>query len=243
MNKRVLRTMIILCWVFLALYAILKLVPQLASKFVIVVNNEKIVKAGQFIDEREWLGNIIYFLTTLLTYQFYLCACCHKWFLSIKQYLVSLAIIVPTFIANVFIPQVALILNFVAMIVLPYLLKADFRTFVIIFTTHTLGQLALGYIRSENLMCVDVNFLSQAIMLMDMYVWLLLYYLYANLYKGEKFMGKASPPLFKKYGREINEEIAKLDEKINACDDEKKRKRYEADKAQLESMRDTSDEK
>lgn len=84
MNKQVLRTMIILCWVFLALYAILKLVPQLADKFVIVVNNEKIVKAGQFIDEREWLGNIIYFFTTLLTYQFYLCACCHKWFLSIK---------------------------------------------------------------------------------------------------------------------------------------------------------------
>lgn len=95
MNKNVLRTMIILCWVFLALYAVLKLVPQLASKFVIVVNNEKIVKVGQFVDEREWLGDIIYFLTTLLTYQFYLCACCHKWFLSIKQYLVSLAIIVP----------------------------------------------------------------------------------------------------------------------------------------------------
>lgn len=243
MNKQVLRTMIILCWVFLALYAILKLVPQLADKFVIVVNNEKIVKAGQFIDEREWLGNIIYFLTTLLTYQFYLCACCHKWFLSIKQYLVSLAIIVPTFIANVFIPQVALILNFVVMVVLPYLLKADFRTFVIIFTTHTIGQLVIGYIRSENLMCVDVNFLSQAIMLMDMYVWLLLYYLYANLYKGEKFMGKASPPLYKKYSREINEEIAKLDEKIANCDDEKKRKRYEADKAELESMRETSDEK
>lgn len=31
MNKNVLRTMIILCWVFLALYAVLKLVPQLAK--------------------------------------------------------------------------------------------------------------------------------------------------------------------------------------------------------------------
>lgn len=235
--------MIILCWVFLVAYAILKLIPQLADKFVIVVNNEKIVKAGQFIDEREWLGDIIYFLTTLLTYQFYLCACCHKWFLSIKQYLVSLAIIVPTFIANVFIPQVALILNFVAMIVLPYLLKADFRTFVIIFTTHTMGQLVIGYIRSENLMCIDINFLSQAIMMIDAYVWLLLYYLYANLYKEKKFMGKAMPPLYNGYDREINEEIAKLDEKIATCDDEKKRKRYEADKAELESMRETSDEK
>lgn len=61
MNKSVLRTMIILCWVFLALYAILKLVPQLASKFVIVVNNEKIVKAGQFIDERKW--RLFFFFT------------------------------------------------------------------------------------------------------------------------------------------------------------------------------------
>lgn len=244
MNKSVLRTMIILCWVFLALYAILKLVPQLASKFVIVVNNEKIVKAGQFVDSRVWLGNIIYFLTTLLTYQFYLCACCHKWVLSIKQYLVSLAIIVPTFIANVFIPQVALILNFVAMIVLPYLLKADFRTFVIIFTTHTLGQLAITYIRSEELLCVDVNFLSQAIMLMDMYVWLLLYYLYANLYKGEKFMGKASPPLWGKMSKEIKEEKARLEEKLAVCKDEKKCKKYEAQIEELDKMlADTSDEK
>ena len=56
-------------------------------------------------------------------------------------------------------------------------------------------------------------------------------------------MGKAMPPLYKRYDREINEEIAKLDEKIATCDDEKKRKRYEADKAELESMRETSDEK
>lgn len=68
MNKKVLHTMIILCWVFLGIYALLKLIPQMASKFVIVVNNERIVEAGKFIDERVWLQQIIYGLTTLLEY-------------------------------------------------------------------------------------------------------------------------------------------------------------------------------
>lgn len=66
MNKNVLRTMIILCWVFLALYAVLKLVPQLASKFVIVVNNEKIVKVGSLL----------------------IAVCgCNKWFILFSLYL------------------------------------------------------------------------------------------------------------------------------------------------------------
>lgn len=244
MNKSVLRTMIILCWVFLALYAILKLVPQFASKFVIVVNNEKIVKAGQFIDSRVWLQQIVYGLTTLLTYHFYLCACVKKWHLSWKQYLVLIAIIVATNTIKYYISSLCLIINVLVMVILPFALKGDYRTFIIIFVTHYLGQLAISFIRGAEISLVDLNTVSTFICCLDAYVWLLLYYLYANLYKEKKFMGNAMPPLWGKMSKEIKEEKARLEEKLAVCKDEKKCKKYEAQIAELDKMlADTSDEK
>lgn len=244
MNKNVLRTMIILCWVFLALYAILKLVPQFASKFVIVVNNEKIVKAGQFIDSRVWLQQIVYGLTTLLTYHFYLCACVKKWHLSWKQYLVLIAIIVATNTIKYYISSLCLIINVLVMVILPFALKGDYRTFIIIFVTHYLGQLAISFIRGAEISLVDLNTVSTFICCLDAYVWLLLYYLYANLYKEKKFMGNAMPPLWGKMSKEIKEEKARLEEKLAVCKDEKKCKKYEAQIAELDKMlAETSDEK
>lgn len=244
MNKQVLRTMIILCWVFLALYAILKLVPQLASKFVIVVNNEKIVKAGQFIDSRMWLQQIVYGLTTLLTYHFYLCACVKKWHLSWKQYLALIAIIAVTNTIKYYVSSLCLIINVLIMVVLPFMLKGDYRTFIIIFVTHYLGQLAISFIRGAEISLVDLNTVSTFICCLDAYVWLLLYYLYANLYKEKKFMGNAMPPLWGKMSKEIKEEKARLEEKLAVCKDEKKCKKYEAQIAELDKMlAETSDEK
>lgn len=244
MNKQVLRTMIILCWVFLALYAILKLVPQLASKFVIVVNNEKIVKAGQFIDSRVWLQQIVYGLTTLLTYHFYLCACVKKWHLSWKQYLVLIATIAVTNTIKYYVSGLCLIINVLIMVILPFALKGDYRTFIIIFVTHYLGQLAISFIRGAEISLVDLNIVSQLICTMDAYVWLLLYYLYANLYKEKKFMGNLMPPLWGKMSEQIKDEKARLEAKLAVCKDEKKCKKYEAQIAELDKMlADTSDEK
>lgn len=243
MNKSVLRTMIILCWVFLALYAVLKLVPQLASKFVIVVNNEKIVKAGQFIDERVWLQQMVHFVFALLTYHLYLCACCKVWHLSFKQYIISLAFILPNQVLTFFYPQIGSNIAFVIMFCLPCAFKADYKTVAIIFATHILGQLGISFIRSAELYMMNMNTISQIIMCIDQYVWLLLYYLYSNLYK-ENIMGTISPPLWGKMSKEIKEEKARLEEKLAVCKDEKKCKKYEAQIAELDKMlADTSDEK
>lgn len=243
MNKSVLRTMIILCWVFLSLYAILKLVPQLASKFVIVVNNEKIVKVGQFIDERVWLQQMVHFVFALLTYHLYLCACCKVWHLSFKQYIISLAFILPNQVLTFFYPQIGSNIAFVIMFCLPCAFKADYKTVAIIFATHILGQLGISFIRSAELYMMNMNTISQIIMCIDQYVWLLLYYLYSNLYK-ENIMGTISPPLWGKMSKEIKEEKARIEEKLAVCKDEKKCKKYEAQIVELDKMLDdTSDEK
>ena len=229
---------------FLVAYAILKLVPQLADKFAIVVNNERIISAGRFIDSHIWLQQIIYGLTTLLTYHFYLCACTKKWHLSWKQYIVLCVIIVITNTVKYYLPDYALIINMLIMIIYPFALKGDYRTFVIIFATHFIGQILLGFIRSEPLNSIYYNSLNGLIMCIDAYVWLLLYYLCSNLYKEKKFMGNLMPPLWGKMGKQIESEIEKLDKQIAECQDEKKRAKLQAKREELEELRsETSNEK
>lgn len=236
MNKKVLKTMIILCWVFLGAFALLKLIPQLASKFAIAINNEKVVGAGIFIDNRVWLQQIIHLCFTLLTYQFYLCACCKVWKLTLKQYGLALLFIIPNQVLTYFFPQVGSSIAFVIMFCLPCLYKADYRTVAIIFATHVLGQLAISFIRSEPLYMANVNTISQILMCIDQYVWLILYYLYSNLYKENKFMGTISPPLWNKMGKEVKQEIAAVDKKLEKCTDEKKRARLEAKREEYVEM-------
>lgn len=244
MNKRVLKTMIILCWVFLVAYALLKTIPQLANRFVVAVNNERLVKIGAFIDDREWLAGIVKFVTCCIVYQFYLCACCQRWYLSIKEYAIILCVIIPIYVISLYYPTTGSALSFVAMFSIPYFLKASYRNVVIIFATHTISQMVVSYIRSEPLHMADVNILTQIVTYMDMYVWLLLYYLYSNLYKEKNFMGAGAPPLWGNMAVQIKKEIAHLDKKIAECNDEKKRAKLQEKRAEYEQMLvETSNEK
>lgn len=130
------------------------------------------------------------------------------------------------------------------MVILPFVLKGDYRTFVIIFTTHIIGQLAISFIRGAEIALVDFNTVSTFICGLDAYIWLLLYYLYSNLYKEKKFMGNFMPPLWGKMGKQIESEIEKLDKQIAECQDEKKRAKLQAKREEFEELRSkTSNEK
>lgn len=234
MNKRVLRTLIYLCWAFLVAFALLKTVW--AEKFAIAISSAEVIKVGSFIDNRIWLKQIANCIMSMITYQFYFCACCHKWHLSWKQYLILTPIVIGLTYLNFYFPAVMVGVNFVFMFSVPFFLKAKYIDVVIIFAAHTLGQVAILYIRSQPIALVDVNIISQLICCIDMYVWLLLYYLYSNLYKESIIMGAASPPLFGKLDKQVEKEIAKLDKKIEVEVDEKKKAKLIEKRAEYENM-------
>ena len=237
MNKKVLKTTIYLCWAFLVCFALLKTV--FAEQFLVAVNNENIIKIGRFIDQHTILQQAIYVLTTFATYHFFLCACIQKWSLTKMQYLKLAIIVVVTNAIKFFIPSLSLIINMLVMVILPYRLKADYKSFVTIFVAHYLGQLAISFIRSAPLNLADTNTISQMVGCIDAYIWLLLYYLYFNIYQ-ESFMGNLMPPLWGDKSKTIEKEIAKLDEKIANTNDEKKLAKYKEMRAEYVSMLETS---
>lgn len=236
MNKRVLKTTIYLCWAFLIAFAILKI--WFADEFAIAITNQHILSAGSFIDARPWLQQIIAWLTTFITYHFYLCACCMKWRLSLKQYILVAVITALTNTLKYYVndSNVTLIVNITIMVLLPYMFKADYGTFVIILLAHYMGQILITVIRGEALNEMTYNSINIIIMMADAYVWLLLYYLYSNLYKERIIMGNWMPPLWGKMGKQIEAQIKKLDEKIANTTDEKKLKKLNKEREILAGM-------
>lgn len=236
MNKRVLKTTIYLCWAFLIAFAILKI--WFADEFAIAITNQHILSAGSFIDARPWLQQIIAWLTTFITYHFYLCACCMKWRLSLKQYILVAVITALTNTLKYYVDDsnVTLIVNITIMVLLPYVFKADYGTFVIILLAHYMGQILITVIRGEALNEMTYNSINIIIMMADAYVWLLLYYLYSNLYKERIIMGNWMPPLWGKMGKQIEAQIKKLDEKIANTTDEKKLKKLNKEREILAGM-------
>lgn len=234
MNKKVLRALIYLCLAFLVAFALLKTVW--AEQFAIAVSSANVVRVGSFIDNHIWLKQLISVFTTLLTYQFYLCACCHKWFLNWKQYLIFTPIIIGLTYLNFYFPAQMVGVNFVFMFVAPIFLKAKYIDVAIVLATHTLGQLAILYIRSQPMALADINIITQLICAIDAYVWLLLYYLYSNLYKETIIMGAIMPPLFGKNEKLIEKEIKKIDDKLAVEQDEKKKAKLTEKRAEYEDM-------
>lgn len=236
MNKRVLKTTIYLCWAFLIAFAILKI--WFADEFAIAITNQHILSTGSFIDARPWLQQIIAWLTTFITYHFYLCACCMKWRLSLKQYILVAVITALTNTLKYYVndSNVTLIVNITIMVLLPYMFKADYGTFVIILLAHYMGQILITVIRGEALNEMTYNSINIIIMMADAYVWLLLYYLYSNLYKERIIMGNWMPPLWGKMGKQIEAQIKKLDEKIANTTDEKKLKKLNKEREILAGM-------
>lgn len=236
MNKRVLKTTIYLCWAFLIAFAILKI--WFADEFAIAITNQHILSTGSFIDARPWLQQIIAWLTTFITYHFYLCACCMKWWLSLKQYILVAVITALTNTLKYYVndSNVTLIVNITIMVLLPYMFKADYGTFVIILLAHYMGQILITVIRGEALNEMTYNSINIIIMMADAYVWLLLYYLYSNLYKERIIMGNWMPPLWGKMGKQIEAQIKKLDEKIANTTDEKKLKKLNKEREILAGM-------
>lgn len=238
MNKKVLKSTIYLCWVFLICFALLKTV--FAEQFLVAVNNEKVITIGRFIDQHIVLQQTTYLLTTFVTYHFFLCACIQKWHLTKMQYLKLAIIVLVTNVIKFFIPSLSLIINMLVMVILPFRLKAEYKSFVTIFIAHYLGQLAVSFIRSQPLDLADVNTITALVCAGDMYIWLLLYYLYFNIYRENFIMGNIAPPLWNKATKHIKKEIATLDEKIANTTDEKKLAKYKEMRAEYVSMLENS---
>lgn len=183
MNKKVLTTMVVLMSVFIVACYVLKFFfPQ---QFVLAIENPTLISIGQYIDQHQWLYYLFGILTSFITYWFYLCAVCHRWYLKWWQCLVVLGVIGASIGLTFVDINLYSAFSIISFIVLPALFGGDIKTLAIVFSIHTINQNFTLSIR--NLIAYVSTFTSLNIMILsvDMYLWLILLYFCGN-YKRKK---------------------------------------------------------
>lgn len=181
MNKKVLKTMIALVVIFLcALYVLKIFFPE---EFVMVIENEQLIKIGAYVDNNLWLHIILACITSFITYWLYLCAVTRKWYLNWKEILMVLGVIAITQTLYSFDETVDLAsgISIISMLILPVFSKADLKDVAIVFSIHYMAQLLSTLIRGLPLLLTNVNYMTILLMGIESYFWLILLYLYLNL--------------------------------------------------------------
>lgn len=138
MNKRVLRAVIVLLWVFLIFFSVVKLF--FAEWFLTIVDNENIVHIGSVIDQSLWMTILANALTGFLAIHFYLCACKSVWKLSFFEYVCVLMYSLA--IANLYelFPSITSIIDAGCFIIVPMIIGVNWKRVLGVFTAHTVGQ-------------------------------------------------------------------------------------------------------
>lgn len=183
MKRRPIILSIYLGWACLIALCIFKVF--FPDAFAISVSNPRIILIGNFIDSHTWVEQGLLFLTSYFTFFFYLCACAQSWNLPAKSHIVLTAVTAVLCVIRFVSPSIGMIVDILAMVILPCLFHSTYDQFVVVFALHYVGQILLLLIRSKTVLLIGTDFASQFILSIDAYLWLVLYYLYSNLYKEE----------------------------------------------------------
>lgn len=184
MNKKVLRTMIALVIVFLLACYILKIF--FPEQFVLSVENETIIVIGKYIDNNEWANYIFGIITSFITYWLYLCAVCRRWYLKWYEIIIVLLVIGGSIGLSLLDTNIYSAYSVITFIVLPLIFKSDLKSVAIVFSIHSLSQTMSLTIRNLPMYITSLNNLVILILSLDMYFWLLLFYISFNYIREDK---------------------------------------------------------
>lgn len=116
---------------------------------------------------------------TFISYYLICCACCCKKFLSYKEIVIILTTIVLLFVIKEFLSNQYTSANISSMILLPFIMKGNFKATTIVFVSTNFLQTMSLEIRNLGLRISDINYATFMILTIDYYIiCALLYFLF-----------------------------------------------------------------
>lgn len=174
---------LILCAVILVLVYVAKIFfPEMVVE---VAQIKSISRIGHYIDTHKWAWYVASVTLSFFIYYFYCCACCKKKTLSIKEIIYILIAIFVVYFSQKFLPNQQTSINISSMIILPCLMKGDFKATTICFVATNFIQTITGEIRNIIFMVIDFNFATLIILMIDYYILIFLLYMAFNFKKGD----------------------------------------------------------
>lgn len=158
-------------------YLLKLIVPQFVVE---VAQIDSIVSIGRYIDTHKWAWYLASFVVSFITYYLTCCACCKKTKLNYKEIIMVIVTILVLFAIREFLPTQYTSANISSIVLLPFLMKADFKATVILFVSTNFLQTITLDIRGLALIVTDYNFATSLILTIDYYILLSLLYFYFN---------------------------------------------------------------
>lgn len=180
MNKKVFISMLVLTITFLVGLYVLKIF--FPNEFVMVIENEKLIVVGEFIDNHIAIDFILGVILGIIFDYLYFGAVCRKLKLNFKLVLVIVVYNVIynslyTFLSTNIISEyssIFIIASTIYMILLPVLFTKELLPLSITYTINSISQLLSLSIRSLNVLLTTSNFITMFFMAIETYLWLVL---------------------------------------------------------------------
>lgn len=145
-----------------------------------VAQIDSIVQIGQYIDSHKWAWYLATTIISFASYYLICCACCQKKSLNNKEMLYVLITIMALFVIREFLPNQYTSANISSMILLPFIMKGNFKATTAVFVSTNFVQTMTLEIRNISLMVSDFNFATLTILMIDYYILEVLFYFLFN---------------------------------------------------------------
>lgn len=180
MNKKVLKTMIILVAVFLvALYVVKIFFPE---QFVMAVSNQNIINIGEFIDNHIALYFIVGIVLGCVFDYLYFSAVCRTFKLKLPLLIIILAYNIIYNSLYTFLPvdikvkysAMFVVASICYMLAIPILFTKELKPLAVTYSINYIAQTLSLEIRSLGVLLTTANFLTMFLMTTETYLWLVL---------------------------------------------------------------------
>lgn len=242
-HNKILKRMIILCWTILICCFIIKLLG--GNYFQAVINNNIYQAICSYVDTHLWLQCVIGSLSTTVLNTLFLLAINRKLNFTKGEWILVISSSVLGAIIKVINPYIGIAFDFYQYFILPFLIKPStvllpkIRSVLFGNILVLLFQIVSAVTKNLGVPFATQDLVAGLIWMLDLYIMCILYYLYANLLKGEITMGWIASWLWGKSETQLermkktrlekiaknDENTAKLKEEIGAIDAEIAKKR------------------
>jgi hypothetical protein len=177
---------LILCGVLLVAFYIAKIFfPQ----FIIgIAETPRLVEIGTAIQSNKWYLHIFNFAIGYIHGYIYCCACCRTYKLSWKGNIIFLSASILLRLVSEFYPTHYTTINYVNFIFTPFLIclidkkvnKDTFISTILCFTLDLMFQVLSMLVRNLPALSLNPNVVSYVVLLIDMIIWRMIFYLFFN---------------------------------------------------------------
>ena len=164
-----------------SILGIIYLLKIFFPQFVIeVAQIDSITRIGHYIDTHKWAWYVATIIISIFSYYFYCCACCKKRTINKFEFMIIISTIIVLLGIKILLPNLYTMTNLVSLIVIPFIMKADFKATTICFTASNILQILTLEIRNIAILVTDFNFATAMILMIDYYILEVLLYFYFN---------------------------------------------------------------